>query len=304
LDRFANISAFVTVAESGGFRAAARRLDISVTMVSNHVQALEDSLGVRLLNRTTRRVSLTEIGREYYERSSLILQELREADAAASASQVSPRGLLRVYCHQGIAQYLAPVITGFLTRYPEVSLDLRTGDAMIDMLHERFDLAITAQPPADTTLVRRRLTGLRLVLACAPSYLERHPAPEHPSDLAAHNCLRYAYAITGDDWELVDARGNATRVRVSGNLITTSFETMRAAAIAGLGIWLMPPFIVGDLLTSGTLVQVLPDYWMPHLEVAALYPHRRHMTAKLRAFIDMLVDEIANAPSLADLRSR
>jgi DNA-binding transcriptional LysR family regulator len=138
----ASLTAFVRVVESGGFTAAARRLNLSPTMVSNHVQALEDSLGVRLLNRTTRRVNLTEIGREYYERCSQILQELAEADEVASASQVNPRGRLRLYCRQGLGPFIAPVATRFLGDYPEVSLDLRTGDAMIDPVQEGFDLTI------------------------------------------------------------------------------------------------------------------------------------------------------------------
>ena len=153
----ASLTAFVRVVESGGFTAAARRLNLSPTMVSNHVQALEDSLGVRLLNRTTRRVSLTEIGREYYERCSQILHELAEADEVASALQVNPRGRLRVYCHQGIDRFIAPVAARFLADYPEVSLDLRTGDAMIDLVQEGFDLAIMPASPPDSTLIRRTL---------------------------------------------------------------------------------------------------------------------------------------------------
>ena len=149
MDRLASITAFVRVAENGGFSAAARHLNVSTTTVSDQVQALENTLGVRLLNRTTRRVSLTEIGRDYYERCSQILQELAEADEAAGALQVTPRGRLRVYCHQGLARFIAPVATRFLAEYPEVSLDLRTGDAMIDLVQEGFDLAIMPVSPAD-----------------------------------------------------------------------------------------------------------------------------------------------------------
>lgn len=192
----ASLTAFVRVVESGGFTAAARRLNLSPTMVSNHVQALEDSLGVRLSNRTTRRVSLTEIGREYYERCSQILQELAEADEVASALQVNPRGRLRVYCHQGIDRFIAPVATRFLADYPEVSLDFHAG-AMIDPVQEGFDLAIMPASPADSTLIRRTLAKWRYLLCCAPAYLETHPTPRRPADLADHNCLRYAYGIFG-----------------------------------------------------------------------------------------------------------
>jgi DNA-binding transcriptional LysR family regulator len=254
---------------------------------------LENALGVRLLNRTTRRVSLTEAGRGYYERCSQILHDLAEADEAAGALQATPRGQLRVYCHQGLGRFVAPVATGFLLRYPEASVDLRTGDAMVDLVAEGFDLAISPLPPADSTLVRRRLAPMTLVLCGAPGYLEEHPAPRHPADLAQHNCLRYAYAPYGDEWRFVDRSGDPVSVRVSGTLITTSLDTMRAAAVAGIGLWMGPPFLVGDLLASGALVPLMPDYREPEFEINALYPHRRYVPAKLRAFIDMLVERFA-----------
>jgi DNA-binding transcriptional LysR family regulator len=275
------------------FTAAARRLKVSTPTVSEHVQALEDALGVRLLNRTTRQVSLTEIGREYYERCTQILHDLDEADEAVSALQLTPRGQLRVYCHQGIGRFIAPIFTSYLTRYPEMSVDLRTGDVMIDLVQEGFELAIWPLHPPDSTLVRRHLAAGRLILCCAPAYLEKHPAPRLPADLAVHNCLRYPYARFPDEWRFLDARDNPVAARVSGNLITTSLETMRAAAVAGIGLVLLPWFVIFDLLASGALVPLLPDYQAPEIEIIALYPHRQHMTAKVRAFIDMLVDRFA-----------
>ena len=293
MDRLASITAFVRVAANGGFSAAARSLNLSTTTVSGQVQALETELGVRLLNRTTRRVSLTEIGREYYERCAQILHELEEADEAAGALQVTPRGQLRVYCHKGIGLFIAPVVTGFLNQYPEVSMDLRDGDAMIDLVQERFDLAIMPVSPPDSTLVRRTLAKWHPVLSCAPAYLEKHPEPRSPAELAGHSCLLYAYTPFGDHWPFLDARGNTVIARVSATLGATSITVLRAAAIAGLGVWLSPPFIVSDLLASGELVPLLRDYRLPEMEIVALYPHRRHMTAKLRAFVDMLVDQFS-----------
>jgi DNA-binding transcriptional LysR family regulator len=293
MDRLATITAFVRVTESGGFTAAARRLNASTAAVSENVRALENALGVRLLNRTTRRVSLTDIGRDYYERCVQILHDLEEADEAAGALQLTPRGQLRIYCHQGISPFVAPVVTGFLARYPEASVDLRTGDLMINLVQEGFDLAITPVPPPDSTLVSRHLATIRATLCCAPAYLERHPAPRCPADLAAHNCLRYAYAPFGDNWRFLDAGGNPVIARGPGNLITTSRETLRAAVIAGIGLWLVPPYVISDLLASGALVPLLPDYRAPEFEIVALYPHRRHLTAKVRVFLDMLVDRFA-----------
>jgi DNA-binding transcriptional LysR family regulator len=197
MDRLASITAFVRVAENSGFSAAARTLGVSTTTISDQVQALENALGVRLLNRTTRRVSLTEIGREYYERCTQILQELSEADEIASALQVTPRGRLRVYCHQGLTRFIALVATGFLSDYPEVSLDLRSGDTMIDLVQEGFDLAIMPFAPPDSTLIKRSLAKWHYVLCGAPAYLETHQAPRSPADLADHNFLLYAYSIYG-----------------------------------------------------------------------------------------------------------
>ena len=199
MDRLAGITAFVRVVESGGFTAAARGLNMSTTSVSDRLRELENGLGVRLLNRTTRQVSLTEIGRDYYERCSQILHELEEADEAVSALQQTPRGQLRVYCHQGIAQFIAPIVTGFLQRYSEGSVDLWTGDAMIDLVQERFDLAIMPFAPIDSTLVRRRLAGWRYVLCGPPAYLKNHPTPRSPADLADHNCLLYTYSAFGNE---------------------------------------------------------------------------------------------------------
>jgi DNA-binding transcriptional LysR family regulator len=293
MDRLASITAFVRVAENGGFSAAARNLNVSTTTVNDQIQALENTLGVRLLNRTTRPVSLTEIGRDYYERCSQILQELAEADEAAGALQVTPRGRLRIYCHQGLSRFIAPVATRFLADYPEASLDLRTGDTMIDLVQEGFDLAIMPMSPPDSTVSKRTLAKWRHVLCCAAAYLETHPAPHRPDDLVGHNCLLYAYSAFGPEFRFVDAAGNAVAARVSGNLLTTSVAVMRATALAGLGRWLCLPYIVSDLLASGALVPLLPDYDRPEMEIVALYPHRRQLSAKVRLFLEMLVDRFA-----------
>jgi DNA-binding transcriptional LysR family regulator len=303
MDRLASITAFLRVAENGGFSAAARSLNLSTTTVSDHVQALENALGVRLLNRTTRRVSLTEIGREYYERCSQILLELAEADETASALQVNPRGRLRVYCHQGLGRFIALVATRFLSDYPDVALDLRTGDTMIDLVQEGFDLAIMPASPPDSALIRRTLAKWHYVLCCAPAYLDAHAAPRTPADLSDHNCLLYAYSVFGTEFHFIDPAGNPVAVRVSGNLVTTSIVVMRTAAVAGLGLWLCPPYIVSDLLASGTLVPLLTDYGRPEMEIVALYPHRRHLSAKIRLFLDMLIDRFTEEQRSLDAAS-
>jgi DNA-binding transcriptional LysR family regulator len=199
MDRFDNIRAFIKVAEIGSFAGAATRLEISPSMVSQHVKDLEENLGVRLLNRTTRKVGLTEIGREYYERCAQILAELDEADRIASALQLTPRGRLRVFCDTNIARFIAPIVARFLQNFPEAAIDLRTGDRMTDLVEEGFDLAIRAVVPPDSSLIVRRLAEWHHTLCCAPRYLENHPAPARLADLATHNCLRYAYYPFGDE---------------------------------------------------------------------------------------------------------
>jgi DNA-binding transcriptional LysR family regulator len=293
MDRMASLTAFVRVVDSGGFTAAARRLSLSPTMISNHVQALENELGVRLLNRTTRRVSLTDIGHDYYERCSQILAELEEADRAASALQTTPRGRLRIHCHTVLVRFIAPLVAAYLQDNPEVSIELQMGDRMIDLLEEGFDLAIRTYMPPDSSLMVRRLAGWRHVLCCAPSYLERHAAPRSPADLAEHNCIRYAFYAFGDEWRFVDPAGKPVAVRVAGNLVTGSAHVLRAAALAGGGVLLAAPFILHEELAAGALVRLLPEYQGAEFSIAAVYPHRRHLAAKVRVFIDQLVARFA-----------
>jgi DNA-binding transcriptional LysR family regulator len=291
MDRFASVAAFVQVVESGGFSAAGRRLNLSKSTVSDQVQSLENALGVRLLNRTTRRISLTESGHGYYDRCVQILQDLDEADEAAGAQQGTPRGQLRVYCHENIARIVAPVVTDFLARHPEASVDLRTGFTMIDLVEEGFDLAVSPLPAPDATLVRRRLGALSRMVYGSPLYLQRHPAPQCPADLAGHNCFRHLSNIPApDEWHFEDPAGNPIVARVTGSLVSTSTETLHAAAAAGVGLVLTCPFLVADLQASGALAPLLPDYRLQGVEVNAFYPHRRHLSAKVRVFIDMLVD--------------
>src|SRR6204780_3407156 len=260
MDRFSSITAFVRVGEAGGFTAAARHLDLSPTMVSNHVHELEDRLGARFLNRTTRKVSLTEIGRQYYERSLHILAELDEADRAAGALNATPRGRLRVHCHPTLARFIAPVVTAYLRDNPEVSVDLRRGDQMIDLLEEEFDLAIRLDVPPDSSLMVRRLADWRYIVCCSPSYLETHPQPASPADLSTDDCIRYAYYPFGDEWRFTDPDGSPLAVRVAGNLVTSDTELRRRAVLAGLGLALIPPFTIDDELQAGSLVPLLRNY--------------------------------------------
>jgi len=288
MDRLTSLTAFVRVVDSGGFSAAGRRLNMSTTMVSNHIQALEDRLGARLLNRTTRKVSLTEIGKAYYDRCTQILAEIEQADEVAGALQSKPRGTLRIYTATHIVQFIAPVVAEFLKLYPEVKVDLTIGERTIDMIDEGFDLAIRLTPPPDSSLIVRSLATWRHVLCCSPGYIEQHGPLQQLSELAGHNCLRHALYPYEDEWRFVDRNDAPASVRISGNLISNSGETLRICALQGVGIWLAAGFLSADDLESGRLVRILPEYRPVEFAMNAVYPHRHHLSAKVRSFIDLL----------------
>jgi DNA-binding transcriptional LysR family regulator len=250
MDRLTSLTAFVRVADSGGFSAAGRRLKMSTTMVSNHVQALEERLGVRLLNRTTRKVSLTEVGRAYYDRAIQILADLEQADDIAGALQSTPRGTLRIYTSTHIVQFVAPVVADFLKQFAGVNVTLTIGERMVDLIDEGYDLAIRLTPPPDSSLIVRSLATWRHVLCCSPDYLERHPQPKQLSELSDHNCVRHELYPYGDEWRFVDRKGAPASVRVSGNLTTNSGEALQRAALEGVGISLAAGFIVADDLEA------------------------------------------------------
>lgn len=298
MDRLTSLTAFVRVVDSGGFSAAGRRLNMSTTMVSNHVQALEERLGVRLLNRTTRKVSLTEVGKAYYDRCTQILADLEQADDIAGALQSTPRGTLRVYTATHIVPFLSPVVAEFLKSYPDVKVDLTMGERSIDLIDEGYDIAVRLTPPPDSSLVVRSLATWRHVLCCSRDYLEKHPRPQQLSDLSGHNCVRHVLYPFEDGWHFVDRKGAPAAVRVSGNLISNSGETLRMAALQGIGICLAAGFLVHDDLEAGTLVRLLPEFRPVELSMNAVYPHRHHLSVKVRTFIDLLAQHSAEQQKL------
>lgn len=289
MDRLTSLTAFVQVVDTGGFSAAGRKLNMSTTMVSNHIQALEERLGVRLLNRTTRKVSVTEIGSAYYDRATQILSDIEQADDVARAQQSTPRGTLRVHTATHMVPFIAPVVAEFLATYPEVKVDLRLGEANVDLIEEGFDVALRMTPPPDSSLIVRKLATWRHVLCCSHGYLEQHPRPERLADLAGHDCMRHLMYPFGDDWRFTDRKGSPASVSVGGRLITNSGETLRLAALQGVGICLSAGFLVHDDLEAGRLVRLLPEYRPVELSMNAVYPHRHHLSAKVKAFIDRLL---------------
>jgi DNA-binding transcriptional LysR family regulator len=298
MDRLTSLTAFVRVVDSGGFSAAARRLNMSTTMVSNHVQSLEDRLGARLLHRTTRKVSLTEVGKTYYDRCTQILADLEQADDIAGSSQSIPRGTLRIYTATHIVQYVGPVVAEFLASYPGVKVDLTMGERTVDMIDEGYDVAVRLTPPPDSSLIVRSLATWRHVLCCSHGYLEAHPRPRQLTDLTQHNCIRHELYPFGDEWRFADRKGTPASVRVSGNLVTNSGDTLRLAALHGAGIFLAAGFLVHDDLEAGRLVRLLPEYRPVEFAMNAVYPHRHHLSAKVRIFIDLLAQHSADQQKL------
>lgn len=298
MDRLTSLTAFVRVVEAGGFSAAGRKLNMSTTMVSNHVQALEERLGARLLNRTTRKVSLTEVGQAYYDRCTQILSDIEQADDIAGAMQSTPRGTLRIHTHTHMVPFIAPVVADFLKTYAEAKVDHSIGERDVDLIDEGFDLAVRMVPPPDSSLIVRNLATWRHVVCCSHSYLEEHGRPEQLSDLATRNCIRHASYPFGDEWRLLDRKGAPASVKVSGNLLTNSGETLRQAALQGVGVALAAGFLIRDDLDAGRLVRLLPEYRTVEITMNAVYPHRHHLSAKVRTFIDMLVRHAAEQQKL------
>jgi DNA-binding transcriptional LysR family regulator len=297
MDRLAAMQAYVQVVEAGSFVRAAEKLGASTSSTSRLIAELEAHLGARLLNRTTRKLSLTETGQAYYERCVQLLADIEEAEAAAGAAAAVPTGRLKLTCpYNLLAQPIGPALAEFHRRHPQVSFDVTVADRVIDLVDEGFDLAVRIGSPGGEQLVARRLGSTRLVPCAAPAYLERHGTPLAPADIAAHRVLTYAYVSTPFQWRLVDGGGHAHEVRVGGPLHANSGELLVAAAVAGMGIAFEPDFVVGPHLARGELQRLLPGYSGPKLDVWAVYPSRRHLSAKVRAFVEHLAEVFAADP--------
>lgn len=296
MDRFESMAVFGKVVSSGSFSDAARQMHISQAAVSKHVRALEEWLGTPLLNRTTRKVSLTEFGRVFHERFMRILEELDYARNAASEVHKQPKGTLRVTAPIPFGErYLPSLISNFLRRHPDIFFEVALTDRRIDLVDEGFDLAIRVGSLPDTTMVARRLATSRFVACAAPDYIKRFGEPREPAQLSNHQCLIFTHHQAPAEWRLVRGLGESVSVPVSGRVKSNNADLLLAAAKAGDGILLAPTFHVGRDLASGALVPVLLDWTNWEIAIHAVYPQTRHLSAKVRAFIDFLVDEFKTA---------
>lgn len=285
---------FSAVVAAGSFIKAADTLGLSKAAVSRHVGELETRLGVRLLHRTTRRLSLTEEGEVFYARCRELLSGLKEAEAEISTRSGAARGLLRINAPVtfGII-HLAPLWSAFRALYPQVRIDLTLSDRVVDLVEEGYDVAIRIAALPASTLISKRLAVTRMVLCASPTYLKAHGTPRHPADLAKHTVIAYRYWSTGDEWYF-DGPDGRVSVRVDPCMHTNSGDTCRAMALAHQGVVLQPTFLVGEDLAAGTLVELMPDFRSVTLDIYAIYPTRKHVAPKVRALIDFLAQRFSS----------
>lgn len=296
MDKLSGMSVFASVVEARSFTGAARQLGMSKAAVSKQVSRLEERLGARLLNRTTRRLSLTEVGAAFYERAANIVAEAREAELAVSRLHAAPRGTLRLDAPVAFGvRHLAPLLPEFMRRYPELKVDITLNDRFVDLVEEGHDLAVRIAHLPDSSLIARKLADSRRVVCASPDYWARNGRPSKPADLATHNCFEYSYLATRGEWRFRGPEGPVS-VRVQGTLSANNGDFSRVAAVGGLGVTLVPVFMACDDLRAGRLEPALEDFEMEPQGVHAVYPHNRHLSAKVRAFVDYLVESFGPTP--------
>ena len=304
VDRLQAMNVFVKVVEQGSFARAAERLTMSTSAVSRHVADLEAHLDTRLLNRTTRRISLTESGHAYHERALQLLADLEEAEAIAGSSTARPRGTIRLTCSINFGvKHLAPAMGLFQAAHPEVLFDISVSDRFVDLVEEGMDLAVRIGELGNTNLIARKIGQMQLMPCASPAYLKKHGTPRYPSELTDHNCLTYEYAPVKNQWLFrkreparpagATGAGDEVRVRVSGSVHGNNGELLAAVAAQGVGITFEPDFILQPFIESGQLAPILKNWLPPPSPIYAVYPSRRHLSAKVRSFVDFLAAHFA-----------
>lgn len=298
MDKFDGIRAFTQVVDSGGFAAAAREMGVSRSAVNKLVIALENELGVQLLHRSTRVVTPTETGRAFYERCVEILASLEEAERSITQLHEEPKGRLRVNAPMSFGtMYLAPALADFLVQYAELQVQLTLSDRFIDPIEEGFDVTVRiAKPQESASLIVHPLTSVERILCAAPAYLEAQGRPQNPGELSQHSCLHYGQLAIANQWTLVGPDSEHT-ISVKGVLCSNNGEVLKDAAVRGLGITLLPTFIVAAELQQGTLQRILPDYRGTELAIAVIYPVNRHLSTKVQLLVDFLRERFGDAPA-------
>jgi DNA-binding transcriptional LysR family regulator len=296
MDKFQEMRAFVGVVESGSFVGAAEALGMSKPTVSRYIGDLEARLGIRLLQRTTRKLSLTEEGEVFHARCKELLANVDEAEAEITSHRGEVAGQLKLSVPVNFGElHLAPLWGKFMARHPKVTLDVSLSDRTVDLIDEGFDAAVRIARMPASSLVSRKLTSTRLVLCASPKYLKRHGMPRHPDELASHAILNYTLLATGDNWEFDGPKGRVV-ARVAPRFRTNSGSTCVAAALKHLGIILQPTFLIAEELRSGELVEVLPQYRSSEIGVSVVYPTRKHVPPKVRMLVEFLVAAFRDKP--------
>jgi len=297
MDRLRAFEVFVTVVAKKSFTRAAEALNTSPANVTRYVKDLESHLGTRLLNRSPRKLSLTEAGKALYQRGKIIVDEVAEVEALTSSSTVVPRGRLRINAPLSFGiRHLAPLWPKFMEKYPNVDLDVDLIDRVIDIVEEGYDMTVRVSRAGSASIVARKLATSRHIVCASPAYLLRHGRPDSPADLKKHICIGYSYAPHAEEWRFTDDRGKAHDVKISIGMQSNNCDTVRAAALAGQGIILQPTFMIGDDVRKGRLEPLLAGYHLPDAEVLAVYPTGRHLSAKVRVMVDFLIDAFKGIP--------
>jgi DNA-binding transcriptional LysR family regulator len=297
MDKLASLRAFVKVVELGSFSEAGRQLRLSRSAISKYVGDLEHSLGVQLLNRTTRHASPNENGQAYFERALNVLAEIDAADQAVTQLQATPRGLLRVNGPMSFGTLqLGPAIADFMERYPELQIQLALSDEQIDPVQGGFDVTLRIADLESSSLIARKIVPIERVICASPDYLAKHGTPEHPDELRSHSLLTYGFLLTGNQWKLTGKDGDHW-IQPNWTLCANNAEVLRDAAIKGRGIALLPSFLAAQAFREKALRSFLSEYKAPALTLYAIYPPTRHLAVKVRLFIDFLADRFSGIPA-------
>jgi DNA-binding transcriptional LysR family regulator len=297
VNRFESMESFIRVVEAGSITGAADRLGVAKSAVSRRLKELEGHLGVELFHRTTRQMNLTETGRDYYHQSVRILEDVLEAELATSKAHGTLKGKLKVALPSSFGlMHMGPAIKEFSKEHPQIEFDLDFNDREVDLIQEGFDLAVRIANLPDSSLIARHLAPIRTVLCASPAYLERMGTPKTPEELIDHQCLVYSLVHNFEHWNLSNSKGEITKAKIRPYLKATTGEFLRDAAVEGQGIVFTPTFIVYNEIERGTLVPILKDYKLAKIDAYAIYPQTRHLSQRVRAFVDFLVKRFEGTP--------
>jgi DNA-binding transcriptional LysR family regulator len=297
MNRFENMDTFIRVVEAGSISGAADRLGVAKSAVSRRLKELEKHLGVELFHRTTRQMNLTDTGRAFYHQAVRILDDVLEAELATSQAHGTLKGSLKIALPSSFGlMHMGPVINDFLKEHPQIEFDLDFNDREVDLIQEGFDLAIRIANLPDSSLIARRFAPVKTVMCASPGYLEQMGIPQSPDELITHQCLVYSLLRDFEYWHLTDAKGNQIKTRIRPYLKASTGEFLRDAAVEGRGIILVPTFIAYKEIDCGALLPLLEEYRTPQINAYAIYPQTRHLSQRVRTFVDLLIKRFEGTP--------